>query len=147
MGWIGILTLLGFGGCFGMCALGAAGAKKASDDAAEKKKSDDKAFDDEKAMKVTAAELAAAYDENEVKADEKYKGHKVEVTGVVSGIDSSIGDEPVVRLAGKSFDSVMAHDVPKRDAANLKKGESVTLVCKADGEVIGSPVLRNCSVK
>lgn len=37
-------------------------------------------------IKITAIDLAKAYEENEVKADKDYKDKNVEVTGKIKGI-------------------------------------------------------------
>lgn len=137
LGILGIVALLGFGGCLGMCAL----AKKGGDLQKEK-------FDKEEALVVSPADLVQAYKDNEVAADEKYKGKKIEITGEVKDISSNIGDQPVVHLkADKALLGVSAHGLEKSDAAKLKKGETVTLVCKGNGEVISVPSLDDCKLK
>lgn len=51
---------------------------------------------------TSAKELIAAYDANEVSADQTYKGKIVEVSGSVASINKDLLDEPFVTLAGKS---------------------------------------------
>ena len=58
----------------------------------------------EPAIKVTANELLAAYNENEVAGDEKYKGKTLEVGGRFDDILAGIGDAKFVLLkAGKDI--------------------------------------------
>ena len=99
---------------------------------------------------VTARELFSAYESNEVAADKQFKGKMLEVTGTISSIDSGFGDGAIVQLStGNDFQSVSAQgdDSFTDVAATLSKGQQVTMICKGDGEVIGSPMLGNCIVQ
>lgn len=139
--WVGMAFLLFFAGCVAICAIGIKGVS----DQAEKEKEE---FEKAEAIKVTAAELAAAYKKNEVAADEKYKGKKIEITGTVESIDSGAGDEPRVQLeGGEMFITVTLQDIPKDEAKKLSKGDKVKAVCKGDGEIIGFPKLKDCKLK
>lgn len=139
--WVGMAFLLFFAGCVAICAIGIKGV---SDEAAKQKEEFEKA----EAIKITASELAAAYKKNEVAADEKYKNKKIEVTGTIESIDSGVGDEPRIRLeSGELFVAVTLEGVPKDEAKKLNKGEKVKAVCKGDGEIIGSPQLKDCKLK
>lgn len=133
--------LVSVGTCAGTCVLVSRGAKKA----AEEKRA---AFASKTAEKVTAAEIASVYKANEVRGDERFKGKKLEVTGKIDGIDSGIGDTPVIRLQGADmFQDVMVNDVPRAAAAKLEKGQTITVVCRGDGEIIGMPRLDECELK
>ena len=99
---------------------------------------------------VTARELFSAYESNEVAADKQFKGKMLEVTGTISSIDSGFGDGAIVQLStGNDFQSVSAQgdDSFTDVAATLSKGQQVTMICKGDGEVIGSPMLSDCVVQ
>jgi tRNA_anti-like len=98
------------------------------------------------AVSVGARELFAAYDANEVAADQQFKGKRLQVSGTVDGINSDLGDDPVVMLAAGDFQSVHVQGLPKDVAAGLSKGQHITVVCTGNGEVIGSPMLDDCSV-
>lgn len=98
------------------------------------------------ALAVDARTLHAAYSANEVAADQQYKGKVLRVTGAIEAIDSGIGDEPVVRLSAGDFASVHVKGLPAATAANLMKGQQLTVVCKGAGEVIGSPMLDDCAL-
>jgi hypothetical protein len=99
------------------------------------------------AIRVSAGDLFRAYAANEIAADSQYKGKPIEITGTVDGISSDLMDEPVVQLSAGQFQSVNANGLEKNVAAGLAKGQSVTLSCTGAGEVIGSPLLDNCSVR
>ena len=103
-------------------------------------------------LNISASELINAYKENEVKADKMYKGKIVEVNGIVDGIDSDMDDKAVVRLSdGDKFSiytvSCYIDDENQDNACELKKGENVTIIGKADGEIIGEPVIKDCKIK
>jgi hypothetical protein len=138
--YLGIGALVLFGGCVAVCAVGVNQAGKEA-------KKEKEAFDDAKSMKVTADELTEAYEKNEVSADEKYKGKKIEITGVIERIDSGFNDEPQIVLKAKNFIGVRCEGLSKKDAGKLEKGSEITLVCKGDGEIIGSPQLKDCKQK
>jgi hypothetical protein len=99
------------------------------------------------ATSVDAAALIKAYKENEVAADQQFKGKRLEVSGVIERVDSDFADEPVIAIGIGGFDNVLAHGLSKDVAAKLKKGERITLVCRGNGEVIGSPQLDRCTVR
>jgi len=103
------------------------------------------------AIKVTAADLAAVYESNEVKADQTYKGKMVEVTGTVDNIGVSIGQTYVVLSNGKEYSIVGVQCFFKSESeiakvAELKKGDSVTIQGKVDGKSINVGV-NNCILK
>ena len=96
---------------------------------------------------VDAKKLFADYKENEVKADGLYKGKMLMVTGTVAEIQSGISDEAMLMLkTGSEFEYVtaMIDNADKPKAAETKKGAKVTLHCTSDGEMMGSPMLKDC---
>ncbi|OOR90925.1 hypothetical protein B0181_04150 [Moraxella caviae] len=101
-------------------------------------------------MEVSARTLYQDYDANEVAGDQKYKGKLLQVSGKVASIDSGLGDEANIRLIGKSeFETVMASgdDEFTQKAATLSKGQDVVMICRGDGEIIGSPTLKQCVIQ
>ena len=103
-------------------------------------------------LNISATELINAYKENEIKADKMYKGKIVEVNGIVDAIDSGIDDKAIVRLNDGdefSFDNVQCciDDENQDKACELKKGENVTIIGKADGEIAGTPFIKDCKIK
>jgi len=140
LGWIGITSLILFGGCFGMCAVASKGV-------ADKGASEKKAYEAEPAVRVTADELIAAYQANEISADSEYKGKKLRVTGALASIDSGMNDEPILHIGSKVFPTVSARGVSKSSAVALTKGAQITVECKGDGEIGGMPMLSGCELK
>ena len=103
-------------------------------------------------LSISATELINAYKENEIKADKMYKGKIVEVNGIVDAIDSGIDDKAIVRLSDGdefSFDNVQCciDDENQDKACELKKGENVKIIGRADGEIAGTPFIKDCKIK
>ena len=103
-------------------------------------------------LNISATELINAYKENEIKADKMYKGKIVEVNGIVDAIDSGIDDKAIVRLSNGdefSFDNVQCciDDENQDKACELEKGENVIIVGEADGEIAGTPFIKDCKIK
>lgn len=99
-------------------------------------------------LHVSASQLFRDYQDNEVSADQKYKGKRLAVTGTVQSIDKDMFDNIVVRLrTPNEFMGAMASLDEKHEtlAASLRKGEKVAWICKGGGLVVGSPVLRDCT--
>ena len=105
---------------------------------------------DEPPIVVSAREIASDYDDNEVAADQKYKGKILEVSGIVASIDSSVGDQAIVQLAGKKeipFITALGNNDFNQYATTLKKGQNVVLICEGDGAYgvfFDFPSLNNC---
>lgn len=101
---------------------------------------------------VTSAVLYKAYKENEVAADQKYKGKLIEISGKVTGVDNGTFDnEIIVKLSDGEYDwsgpwcymKPSEHD----KVVNYTKGQQVTLIGKGDSATIGSPILKDCLIK
>lgn len=104
----------------------------------------------ETAIKVTASELYAKYEANEIQADNLYKDKLLEVSGTISNIGKDILDSPYVALkTNNMFGSVqcMLADSQKDKATNLSKGQSVTLTGRNSGKTITNVLLRDCEIK
>lgn len=99
-------------------------------------------------LTATSLEIAKEYKANEARADAKFKGKVIEISGTVTGIDSGITDEPIVKLeSDNQFLGVSLHDVDKETAIALNKGDKVTFICVGAGEMMGSPMLNECRKK
>lgn len=98
------------------------------------------------ALEVTAAKLFADYNDNEIAADEKYKGKVLAVTGTVGDLGKDLMDQMYITL--KSGDMIMSvqaffADEHKSRLASMKKGESVRVKCRCDGK-FGNVMLKGC---
>lgn len=101
-------------------------------------------------IETTASKMIATYDSNEVRADAIYKDKVIKIVGYVSSISSDVSDNAVVNLAPKGamyeFNAVHATGDANfhNQAINLQKNQRVTFVCIGAGEIIGSPMLKDC---
>jgi hypothetical protein len=101
-------------------------------------------------VEVTAMALWRAYDSNEVAADNAYKDRDLLVTGTLSSIDKDFLDNVILDLKSPNeFMNVKAklEDSEKSKAAGLSKGAKVVVLCTGAGRMVGSPYLKDCTIK
>lgn len=101
-------------------------------------------------LKVTSQELGRAYEDNEVAAQQTYGDKPLEVSGTIRSIELDFMDNPVLSLRGANeFSNVMANlgEEGKAVASRLSRGQDVTVTCAKVSEVIGSPILDDCTVQ
>lgn len=101
---------------------------------------------------VTSAALMKAYKDNEVAADQKYKGKLIEISGTVIKVDNgSFDNEIIVKLNDGEYDfsGPMCYMKPSEydKVVSYTKGQKVTLIGTGNSATIGSPVLKDCIVK
>lgn len=101
---------------------------------------------------TTATELEQEYDKNEVRADKKFKGKNLIVSGVVESIQSDMLDNPFVVFKSKKNLGLKATEAKFDKSAydqviELNKKDKIELVCVGEGEVMGSPMLKDCKFK
>lgn len=97
-------------------------------------------------IEVTAKQLFADYDANEISADEKYKGKPVRVTGTISSIGKDVLGDPYVQFAaGNAVFGVQCMFGDGSALASLKKGQELTVGCWAPGKM-GNVILRGCVI-
>lgn len=97
---------------------------------------------------VTSQTLSKAYKENEVAADEKYKGQRVLVSGRVKGVNKDISGAPFVSLPGASMFEDVSARFPRDSVSELakyKKGMNVKLVCEVSGLTLLNVSLKDCT--
>lgn len=98
--------------------------------------------------KVTAEELAQAYEANEVAAQAKYGGRKLEVTGKVGAVTLDFLDRPTLQLeAANQFIGPQAQFDKSQSGkiGSISKGDIVTFQCDEVTEVASSAMLSGCS--
>lgn len=103
-------------------------------------------------FETTASQICSDYSENELAATNKYKGAIFKITGTLESINTSFGDK-VILYIGCNKNKYSLTNIHAWPAANeykkialLKKGDQVTLKCKGDSEVAGSPMLKMCVI-
>lgn len=98
-------------------------------------------------MPVAIADISRAYADNELAADDKYKGPPLLVTATIGTVSTDLMGNPdfVVDTPSDGSDVVMSFD--KSDGptlAGFHKGERHTFVCTDDGKHMA--VLLNCNI-
>ena len=90
-------------------------------------------------------DVAMAYMENEIAANQKYQGKVVALRGEALSIQAGYGD-PFIEFARSGEWGVRAYFVPSEtpDLAKLRRLEEVTAVCKGRGVVMGVPIFGGC---
>ena len=84
-------------------------------------------------MKVPAQKILKEFESNEAAADGKYKNKTLQVSGVVSKVDTDFLDDEkyIVQVgAGTAFDvwTVNCNDQTSKAVAKIKKGQKITVV-------------------
>ncbi|MCZ6094605.1 hypothetical protein O5171_07240 [Escherichia coli] len=102
---------------------------------------------DDGIYRTTAKALAELYDANEVAADDKIGGRKVEITGTVQEVAKNFTNNVIVRLeSGNRFLPVMLsmEDSEKSKASKLKKGQKIVVTCEKMQLFVRAPSGSNC---
>ncbi|WP_447792532.1 OB-fold protein [Pseudomonas farris] len=92
----------------------------------------------EQVIQVEIRQLLSDYKNNEIGADNKYKGSHVQVTGIVGNIKKDIMDNLYVTLGtGAQFEipevQAFFDDSMNNKLGSLSKGQKLTVVCRIDG--------------
>lgn len=102
-----------------------------------------------KVVTVTARELFAEYEANEVAADERFKGVTIRVTGKVASIDKSLFDSMFVVLRTSNQFAGVHMEIDKSQAsavAKLRVGQSVVIECEGMKKQMLSPTGSDCHI-
>ena len=98
-------------------------------------------------LKVTSKTLYKEYNNNEIAADDKYKGKIIQVRGTIRDIGKDIMDEAYISLIGDDFfGDVQCFFPDKSYLLNLKKGQRVNVIGYCDG-LFMNIILQNCIIK
>ena len=100
------------------------------------------------AIVITPADLFAAYDSNEVAADNKYKGKMLKITGTIKDIGKDILDDAYITLdCGELIVSVQCYFKSNQlDAvAELAKDQTITIVGTCRGQSM-NVLIKDCVI-
>lgn len=100
-------------------------------------------------LKVTANELYKAYDSNEVKADNTYKGKDLEIAGTISDIGKDILDDIYITIETDDIIfSIQCYFTEEYESkvADLEKGQKITIQGVCDGK-LGNVLIKDCIIK
>lgn len=133
-----------------LSVLSSVGSSKNTEQAATSGSSPAVAQQPKEAIKVTALELSTAYKDNEVAADQQYKGKTVEVSGTVDTIGKDILDTPYIAFAGEQYAIIdrvqcMFSKSDESQLATVKKGQKITLRGEVSGKM-GNVIVNGCSI-
>ena len=93
---------------------------------------------------ISAPDLTATYEANEVAADNNFKGKTFYVSGTITDIKKDIMDDIYVTLKGdEMFRQVQCFFEDKETAGQMRKGMKVTFKGKCDGLMI-NVLMKDC---
>jgi hypothetical protein len=99
---------------------------------------------------VSAHEIAQAYEQNTVAADQRFKGRRYRVQGTVADINTDLFGNPYLTLRGGVNQFMEPQFKFDKDAlsslANLRKGVRVTLECTGAGDIAKTPMSDDCAL-
>lgn len=105
----------------------------------------------EQVLEVSIRDILAAYENNEVAADIKYKGKLIQVTGIVGDIKKDILNNLYVTIGTRAqfeipkmqafFDDSMSNQL-----GQLRKKQKLTVVCRVDGLMM-NVLAKDCLIK
>ena len=98
-------------------------------------------------LTVNSKNLYNDYNNNEIAADDKYKGKIIQVKGTIRDIGNDIMDEAYVTLIGDEFfGDVQCFFTDKSYLVDVKKGQNINVVGYCDGLFI-NVIMKNCIIK
>lgn len=100
-------------------------------------------------IETTPQEICGEYEDNEVSADNKYKGKKVAITGTIERIiKSGFSDDPIIVFKGTFIKDVKFYfsKDSNNEISNLSKGDKITIVGTCKGMTLVDVVLHKCKI-
>ncbi len=106
---------------------------------------------EEAVLDVTPNELAYAYSDNTIAADQKFKGKIYRVSGMVVDINTDVWGNPYITMQGGDNPFMLPQFKFEKSElaqlANLKKGTRATLVCVGKGDIAKIPMSESCTME
>lgn len=96
--------------------------------------------------RAEAKAVARLYSDNQVAGDQRYFEKRVLLSGTIGSINSGLGNVPYIVFRDTGFVGLQAHLPVEQaeEAAKLKKGQRLHLVCIGGGAIAGVPVFKDC---
>lgn len=149
-GWLVILTFIGLGWyIYDQAGSGDSGSSTASAETSAQPDAGSNPNPAPEILKATPEQLYAAYNQNEVAADDQFKGKIIQVTAPVKSIDKNFTDAVVLKFdTGSEFNEMGAELDASQNAAAaaLQRGQVVTVQCAKIMRVMDSPMASDCSL-
>ena len=98
------------------------------------------------AQEITASRLYTEFEKNEIAAEGKYKGTKINVSGKVVDVKKNIAGQPLITLDAGTLSYVSCR-FPKNamnELAKVQKDDNVKLSCKVDHKTLTTIHLSDC---
>lgn len=97
-------------------------------------------------FEITAIDLFRSYQENEVAADEKYKGKKLAIIGTIGSIGKDIMDDPYISFKDNYLGAVTCYfsKEDNNEISKLRKEDRITIVGQCEGLTLTNVILKNC---
>ncbi len=96
---------------------------------------------------ISAEQLFAAYDANEVAADNNYKNKQLLIIGTVNEISKDFTDAIIVQLDGGGYiQEVWCYFEDSKAAANLSKGDRIRVIGRCKGFVMKNVIIEDCKL-
>lgn len=105
---------------------------------------------EEPVIEISPSDLYAAYEENEVAADNKYDGKMIRITGIIDDIGKDITDTVYVTIIAGDYDNIQCFFESSEqieNVATLKSGDEVTIVGECGGISILNVLLYDCELE
>ena len=95
---------------------------------------------------ISAEKLYAAYEANEVNADQSFKGKSIYVTGIIKNIKKDFRNNIlyITLETGRTLTSVNCYFDDEKTAAKLRKGQKVVFKGTCEGLQFTTVIIRNC---
>ena len=106
---------------------------------------------EEKTISINASDLFDAYDANEVKADEKYKGKLLKISGTIKDIGKEIMDDSYITLKSSnpyeiiSVQCMFSDEAEAKKLGDLKKGDKIKILGECDGVTV-NVLIKDCKI-
>lgn len=96
---------------------------------------------------LTAKELYAEFEKNEIAAEGRYKGKEIIISGKINDISKNIAGQPTVTLDAGTLRFVSCR-FPKKSInqlTHLQKGQAAKFACKVNYKIISTIHLCECT--
>jgi TonB family protein len=140
-------VVAGFLLCLGLLILLGAVVSRSDAPSSARSDSGESSTPAQAALQVSALRLAAAYEANEVAADNQYSGRTLQVFGNVDSIDKDFEGQIHVSLIGvNEFEPVRAamREGNEAEASHLVKLQAVAVQCDKVERIVGDVMLDGC---
>lgn len=106
---------------------------------------------EESVIEVSVEQILKDYEENEVSADNKYKGKKVAISGVVDSVSKDVLNDTYIKIdTGSDYEAFGAQcyiaDTQLEKVAELKSGDKITVTGYVSSYSLNI-VLKECEVQ